>query len=75
MSKFDDYVRIILDAIGWRIDRTVNKKDEPEPPLDFLNAVDEVAKKFGYEAKAWGEAEELGKRVVMFYKMGNNNTV
>lgn len=70
MSKFDDYVRIILETVGWRVDKTVNKKDEPRVlPLDFINDLDTTAKKYGYEADSWGESTEKEKRVVMFVKI------
>jgi hypothetical protein len=61
MEKFNRYVQIVIEGGLWK------RPDTIEPELDFLNDMDEVAKKYGYEAESFGENGDA--RIIKFMKI------
>jgi hypothetical protein len=61
IEKFHNYADIIIEGSFWKRPDTIVLE------LDFLNDIDKVAKKYGYQAVSYGEHED--KRIIKFEKI------
>lgn len=57
MDKFSQHIQILVNTLRW---------NEPDLSLDFMNKINKIAKKYGYEASAFGE--NIEKKAILFIK-------